>query len=101
MQSLAQSQPRIPSRPLDTGPRLDDAIRSSHRVVAIEGLRGYLALWVLVCHAFWASGIETGTLSGLPQLLRQGDLAVRLFIIVSGFANSCVWTGKKSATTST
>jgi len=55
------------------------------RVDAIEGLRGYLALWVVVCHVFYVTGITGDSLSGLPKLLRQGDLAVDLFIIVSGF----------------
>lgn len=63
-----------------------EASRGSHRLNAIEGLRGYLAFWVLTCHVLWASGFETTALSGLPKLLRQGAYAVDLFIIVSGFA---------------
>jgi peptidoglycan/LPS O-acetylase OafA/YrhL len=33
----------------------------------------------------WASGYEPGMLSGLPSLLRQGDLAVEVFVIISAF----------------
>jgi peptidoglycan/LPS O-acetylase OafA/YrhL len=56
------------------------------RVESIEGLRGYLALWVLVSHVLMVTGIENVSLSGLGKLLRQGDLAVNVFIVVSGFA---------------
>jgi peptidoglycan/LPS O-acetylase OafA/YrhL len=55
------------------------------RLVAVEGVRAYLALWVVVCHAMWASGYEPAMLSGLPSLLRQGDLAVEVFVIISAF----------------
>lgn len=55
------------------------------RLEAVEGLRAYLALWVVVCHVFWASGIEAEALSGLAKLLRLGPYAVDVFIIVSGF----------------
>ena len=55
------------------------------RLPSVEGLRAYLALWVLVCHAMWASGYEAEALAGLPKLIRLGQYAVDLFIIISGF----------------
>jgi len=58
---------------------------SPPRLGAVEGVRAYLALWVVVCHAMWASGYERAMLSGLPYLLRRGDLAVKVFIIISAF----------------
>jgi hypothetical protein len=33
------------------------------RLLPIEGLRAYLALWVVVCHALWASGYEMEALT--------------------------------------
>jgi peptidoglycan/LPS O-acetylase OafA/YrhL len=58
---------------------------SPPRLGAVEGFRAYLALWVVICHALWASGYEPAMLSGLPSLLRQGDLAVEVFVIISAF----------------
>jgi peptidoglycan/LPS O-acetylase OafA/YrhL len=55
------------------------------RVLPIEGLRAYLALWVVVCHVLGISGYNPEMLHGLLRLVRQGDLAVDLFIIISGF----------------
>jgi len=55
------------------------------RLTHIEGLRAYLAFWVLICHVLWTSGYTEDLLSGLPRLLVHGDSAVDLFIIISGF----------------
>ena len=55
------------------------------RLLPIEGLRAYLALWVVVCHALEASGYEAEALTGLPKLALMGEYAVQLFIIISGF----------------
>ncbi len=52
----------------------------------IDGLRAYLALWVLADHVMGYCGIEDdGSISGLAKLLREGPLAVDIFIIISGF----------------
>jgi peptidoglycan/LPS O-acetylase OafA/YrhL len=51
----------------------------------IEGLRGYLALWVLVCHVLWASAYEATDFSIVGQLIREGRYAVQIFLILSGF----------------
>ena len=58
-----------------------------HRLNTIEGLRGYLALWVVVCHVLWASGIPLDRTWGISVLrvLRQGAYAVDIFVVVSGF----------------
>jgi len=55
------------------------------RLLPIEGLRAYLALWVVVCHALEASGYEAEAYTGLPKLALMGEYAVQLFIIISGF----------------
>jgi peptidoglycan/LPS O-acetylase OafA/YrhL len=52
------------------------------------GLRGYLALWVVIRHTLWACGFhyngEPYRLS-LSFLALQSDAAVRIFMILSGF----------------
>ena len=62
------------------------------RVLPIEGLRAYLALWVLVDHVLWVAGYWQDTLAALPtmyailaRLIASGSYAVDLFIIISGF----------------
>ena len=55
------------------------------RLLPIEGLRAYLALWVVVCHALEASGYEAKAFTGLAKLALMGSFAVHLFIIISGF----------------
>ena len=57
----------------------------SSRLKLIEGIRAYLALWVLVCHVLWMSGYTEDVLSGPAKLLVQGRCAVDVFIIISGF----------------
>jgi peptidoglycan/LPS O-acetylase OafA/YrhL len=54
------------------------------RILAIEGLRGVLALWVLCEHALSASGLGEHW-TGVPAILTDGTHAVDVFIIVSGF----------------
>jgi len=50
-----------------------------------EGLRGYLALWVLLEHTLWACGYhQTGALS-LSSLVFHGEFAVKVFMLLSGF----------------
>ena len=62
------------------------------RLLPIEGLRAYLALWVLVDHVLWVAGYWQDTVAGLPtmyatiaRLMVSGSYAVDLFIIISGF----------------
>jgi len=57
----------------------------SCRLKLIEGMRAYLALWVVLCHVLWMSGYTEDVLSGLTKLLVQGRCAVDVFIIISGF----------------
>lgn len=61
-------------------PRLDAPVRHFSE---IEGLRGYLALWVAVGHAMNFSGIMDG--GAAITLLLAGHQAVLVFIILSGF----------------
>jgi peptidoglycan/LPS O-acetylase OafA/YrhL len=49
----------------------------------ITGLRAYLALWVAVGHGLQSAGYLN--LSGPLNVLKRGDAAVAIFIIISGF----------------
>ena len=55
------------------------------RLAPIEGLRAYLALWVVGCHVFWISGFEADSSPLLIHLLLKGSYAVQVFLIISGF----------------
>lgn len=44
----------------------------------LDGLRGFASLWVLVGHAMFMTGFKT-------SILGEPDMAVELFIIISGF----------------
>ena len=55
------------------------------RISQIEGLRAYLAIWVVLDHVISLSGYDAGQLSGITKALRSGWYAVDVFIIISGF----------------
>jgi peptidoglycan/LPS O-acetylase OafA/YrhL len=54
------------------------------RFVLIDGLRGLAALWVACFHIYPAS--HAALPSPLDGLIRQGDLGVPVFFVLSGFA---------------
>ena len=43
------------------------------RLLPIEGLRAYLALWVLVDHVLWVAGYWQDTIAGLPTMYHLQD----------------------------
>lgn len=51
---------------------------SRHQLAFLDGLRGYASLWVLIGHAMFLTGYKVA-------ILAEPDLAVELFIIISGF----------------
>ncbi len=51
---------------------------SGHRLDFLDGLRGFASLWVVIGHAMVLTGYRVA-------ILAQPDLAVELFIIISGF----------------
>jgi peptidoglycan/LPS O-acetylase OafA/YrhL len=70
----------------DHGDRSSGAPSSAvSRLLPVEGLRAYLALWVVVDHVLWISGYEWNALTGFPRLMGLGTYAVHLFILISGF----------------
>lgn len=52
---------------------------------SIEGLRGWLAWWVVIGHSFIIAGTPEWLPGQISNLIRRGDVAVNAFIIVSGF----------------
>ena len=62
----------VASRPAASGRRLD----------GVDGLRALAALWVLVFHAWSATGASLGPLS---LLVTSGSIGVSLFLVLSGF----------------
>lgn len=51
---------------------------SRHQLAFLDGLRGFASLWVLVGHAMFLTGYKV-------VILAEPDMAVELFIIISGF----------------
>ncbi len=64
--------------------------RPRGRLPELEGLRGLLALWVVTAHAFcwvgWADLVPTGPFRNLWLHFAHAQVAVGLFIVLSGFA---------------
>jgi peptidoglycan/LPS O-acetylase OafA/YrhL len=61
------------------------------RLPELEGLRGLLSWWVVICHTLQQAGYsEAGLGRGLRILLR-GDYAVDVFILLSGFVIHKLW----------
>lgn len=58
-------------------------MKATHHFAPIEGLRGYLALWVAVGHGMQTAGYLA--LPGPLKLLMAGEQAVYVFVILSGF----------------
>lgn len=63
----------------------------THRLAPIEGLRGYLALMVMLCHIFifgayiHPAAYFHSAAGGVFDVIDHGGLAVNCFMIVSGF----------------
>lgn len=52
---------------------------------SIESLRAYMAWWVVLGHASHLGGMAAFLPSWVAELIERGDIAVNVFIIVSGF----------------
>ncbi|MBL8701294.1 MAG: acyltransferase [Alphaproteobacteria bacterium] len=61
-----------------------DPFRPVSRIEPLEGLRGLLALWVVIAHVLALAGMGVGW-RGPFKLLTNGTHAVDVFIILSGF----------------
>lgn len=64
---------------------------------AVEGLRGWMAWWVVLVHALHVSGLEKTLPSSIKSLATNGEMAVQVFMIVSGFVIAHLITGRAEA----
>ena len=65
-----------------------------NRLKPIEGLRAYLAMWVLVGHVLVISGYPADQQTGFAWLMGNNLLAVDVFVMVSGFVIFFLLDGK-------
>lgn len=56
-----------------------------NKIGALDGLRGYMALWVFVAHVTTMATIQFKKNDGWGMLFANGDFAVGVFIVLSGF----------------
>lgn len=66
------------------GSPLSVPVRTIQKIQSIEGLRGILALWVLLTHALSASGLGQNW-RGPFRVVATGQYAVDVFMVISGF----------------
>jgi len=64
---------------------MSTASSSVHRIPILEGLRAYLSWWVVYFHCIVDSGFDRRYFPGALKVLVNGELAVDLFVILSGF----------------
>ncbi|HUW28398.1 MAG TPA: acyltransferase [Sulfuriferula sp.] len=57
----------------------------TRKIGALDGLRGYMALWVFVTHVTTMATIQVQKHDGLGMLFANGEFAVGVFIVLSGF----------------
>ena len=65
------------------------------RFDAIEGLRGWLAWWVVLGHALQLSGTAAYLPGKVRMIASHGDWSVMLFMIISGFVIAHLLLAKK------
>jgi peptidoglycan/LPS O-acetylase OafA/YrhL len=70
-------------RPLDQAPPAP--VVTQRRLDAIDGLRAFAALWVVLFHMRAFSGAHLGGVPGLDLFVRSGSTGVSLFLVLSGF----------------
>jgi peptidoglycan/LPS O-acetylase OafA/YrhL len=68
-------------------------VREESKVACLEGLRGVLAMWVVIGHVLQYSG-RTVIPVPLIGLVTRGDYAVKLFMLLSGFVIAHLTTRK-------
>jgi len=65
--------------------KLDKITNKNHFLHEIEGLRGILAMWVLLSHIMWGSGFLPNNVHGIWSIIFSGGAPVTVFICISGF----------------
>lgn len=61
------------------------------RLPELEGLRGLLSWWVVICHMLQQAGYNESVLGRGLRILVHGDYAVDVFILLSGFVIHKLW----------
>ena len=61
------------------------------RLPELEGIRGVLSWWVVICHILQQAGYSEAALGRGWRILVHGDYAVDVFIILSGFVIHKLW----------
>jgi len=67
------------------------SVPAPRRLPELEGLRGLLSWWVVVCHALQQAGYTEAGLGRGFRVLIHGDYAVDVFILLSGFVIHKLW----------
>lgn len=69
-------------------------VQPMKKILAIESLRGFMAWWVVLAHAVHLSGTGNLIPGSLRKIVSSPDIAVAVFIIVSGFVITHLQLGK-------
>lgn len=75
----------VPSSNPVTGSRRGLESGAENRLVAVDGLRAFAAVWVVLFHVHLVSGASFGSVPLLDLFWSSGWTGVSLFLVVSGF----------------
>jgi peptidoglycan/LPS O-acetylase OafA/YrhL len=62
------------------------------KIEALDGLRGWMAFWVWVSHVTTMAALPLEKTTGLGWILANGEFAVAVFVVLSGFVISMTLT---------
>ena len=65
------------------------------KLQGLDGLRGYMCLWVIISHTVTMAVLPLYKNIGIGRLITNGSFAVDVFIILSGFVITFLITQKK------
>lgn len=80
--------------PLGSRPTSIDVLKQRN-IPELDGLRGLLSWWVVVCHVLQCACYNQSNLGRGFRILVHGDYAVEVFIILSGFVIHKLWHDKR------
>jgi peptidoglycan/LPS O-acetylase OafA/YrhL len=72
-----------PAPEQEGAPAMTEKHATIGKLIELDSLRGFMALWVYVTHALFIVGVGKG---GVMALVANGSMAVSIFMILSGFA---------------
>jgi peptidoglycan/LPS O-acetylase OafA/YrhL len=62
--------------------------KATPKIPHLEGLRGWMAIWVWVTHVSTMAGFQLKKNEGVGWVLANGEFAVAIFVVLSGFVIS-------------